>query len=134
MSESEAEQKAKESPIFIETDASDPGTISTEYTFDNFIVGSSNKFAHAVCLSVAKVPAPANAGSEASHTINPLFIYGPSGLGKTHLLYAMINEIHKNYPDYKVIYVKGDEFTNQMVDSIVENHTVQFREKFRKAE
>ena len=98
---------------------------STEYTFDNFIVGSSNKFAHAACISVAKNPA---------HSYNPLFIYGPSGLGKTHLLYAIINEIHKNQPDFNIIYVKGEEFANQMIESISKGKTAEFRQKFRKAD
>ena len=98
---------------------------SNEYTFDNFIVGSSNKFAHAACVSVAQNPA---------HSYNPLFIYGPSGLGKTHLLYAITHEIHKNHPDYNIIYVKGEEFTNQMIESISKNLTSEFRERYRKAD
>ena len=98
---------------------------STGYTFDNFIVGSSNRFAHAACISVAKNPA---------QSYNPLFIYGPSGLGKTHLLYAIINEIHKNIPESNIIYVKGEEFTNQMIESISKGKTAEFRQKFRKAD
>ena len=98
---------------------------STGYTFDNFIVGASNRFAHAACISVAKNPA---------QSYNPLFIYGPSGLGKTHLLYAIINEIHKNQPDSNIIYVKGEDFTNQMIESISKNKTAEFRQKFRRAD
>ncbi len=98
---------------------------SSEYTFDNFIVGSSNKFAYAACTAVAQRPA---------HAYNPLFIYGPSGLGKTHLLYAITNEVHKNHPDYNIIYVKGEEFANQMIESIGRGITAQFREKYRKAD
>ena len=97
---------------------------ASEYTFDNFIVGSSNKFAYAACTAVAQRPA---------HSYNPLFIYGPSGLGKTHLLYAITNEVKKNNPDYIIIYVKGEEFTNQMIESISHGTTVKFREKYRKA-
>lgn len=127
------EKKDASAPSAPEPSFFDPGETnnlayynhSSEYTFDNFIVGSSNKFAHAACISVAKNPA---------HSYNPLFIYGPSGLGKTHLLYAIINEIHKNNPDYKIIYVKGDEFTNQMIESIRNGKTAEFREKFRKAD
>ena len=74
-----------------------------EYTFDTFIVGSSNKFAHAACLAVATNPANA---------YNPLFLYGNSGLGKTHLLYAIGNEIKKSYPEKSICYTKGDDFTN----------------------
>jgi chromosomal replication initiator protein len=134
--ENKAEETESE-PKFIVTDGDSPVDVPSEYTFDNFIVGTSNNFAHAVCLSVAKLPAPAAANKDASMTIresNPLFIYGPSGLGKTHLMFAMINEIKKNYPNYKVVYVKGDEFTNQMVDSINAQNPAQFREKFRKAD
>ena len=98
---------------------------STEHTFENFIVGESNKFAHAACISVSRDPA---------HSYNPLFIYGPSGLGKTHLLYAIINEIHRTRPEFNIIYVKGDEFTNQMIESISKGKTAEFREKFRKAD
>ncbi len=98
---------------------------SSEYTFENFIVGSSNKFAYAACTAVAQRPALA---------YNPLFIYGPSGLGKTHLLYAITNEVHKNHPDYNIIYVKGEEFANQMIESIGRGITSQFREKYRKAD
>ncbi len=108
-----------------ENQSSSPVIDSNEYTFDNFIVGSSNKFAHAACVSVAQNPA---------HSYNPLFIYGPSGLGKTHLLYAITHEIHKNNPDYNIIYVKGEEFTNQMIESISKNLTSEFRERYRKAD
>lgn len=120
-------------PGFFDTENLSFAANATEYTFDNFIVGSSNKFAHAACRSVAKTPAPAvNTGTGQSY--NPLFIYGPSGLGKTHLLYAIINEIRKNYPTFKITYVKGDEFTNQMVESLGKGLNVEFREKFRKTD
>ena len=104
--------------------ASVPAAFS-EYTFENFIVGNSNKFAHAAALAVATNPAK---------QYNPLFIYGPSGLGKTHLLYAITDRIKKNFPSYKVVYVKGEEFTNQMIDSISRNITSEFREKYRQAD
>ena len=96
-----------------------------EYTFDNFIVGSSNKFAHAACYAVAKHPAQA---------YNPLFIYGPSGIGKTHLLYAITNEIKKNNPNIKVLYIKGDDFTNQMIESLANKEMALFHEKYRKCD
>ena len=95
------------------------------YTFDTFIVGSSNKFAHAASLAVAANPAKA---------YNPLFIYGASGLGKTHLLYAICAEIRKNRPDYTIIYIKGDEFANELITSIQEKTTPAFREKYRQAD
>ena len=93
-----------------------------EYTFENFIVGNSNRFAHAACVAVADRPAI---------EYNPLFIYGPSGLGKTHLLNAIINEIASKKPDIKVIYVKGDEFTNQLIDALSRQATKEFRDKYR---
>ncbi len=93
-----------------------------EYTFENFIVGSSNKFAHAACLAVADRPAQA---------YNPLFIYGPSGLGKTHLLYAITNELKKKIGNVRVIYIKGEDFTNQMIDSLSRQAMGDFRDKYR---
>jgi len=96
-----------------------------EYTFDNFIIGSSNKFAHAACVAVADRPAV---------NYNPLFIYGQSGLGKTHLMHAIINELHKNYPDFNIAYVKGEDFTNQLVESIKNKSPQEFREKYRKCD
>ena len=93
-----------------------------EYTFENFIVGSSNKFAHAACLAVADRPAQA---------YNPLFIYGPSGLGKTHLLYAITNELKKKIDNVRVIYIKGEDFTNQMIDSLSRQAMNEFRDKYR---
>ena len=93
-----------------------------EYTFENFIVGSSNKFAHAACLAVADRPAGA---------YNPLFIYGPSGLGKTHLLYAITNELKKKIANVRVIYIKGEDFTNQMIDSLSRQAMNEFRDKYR---
>lgn len=104
-------------------------TYLSEYTFDNFIVGNSNKFAHAASVAVANDPA-CNANVE-SYTYNPLFIYGPSGLGKTHLLYAIINHINKSRPNLRIVYVKGEEFTNQLIDAISKKTTEQFRQKYR---
>ncbi len=102
-----------------------------EYTFDNFIVGQSNKFAHAACVAVANDPSCYNPDSFA---YNPLFIHGPSGLGKTHLLYAIVNHIKSTRPEIKIVYVKGEEFTNQLIDSIAKKKTEQFREKYRTAD
>lgn len=96
-----------------------------EYTFENFIVGSSNKFAHAASLAVAANPANA---------YNPLFIYGDSGLGKTHLLYAICSEVEKNMPEKKIIFVKGEEFTNELIDAIYRDSTRNFHDKYRAAD
>lgn len=92
------------------------------YTFDRFIVGGSNKFAHAAAMAVAKNP---------GKTYNPLFIYGNSGLGKTHLLLAIGQEIHEREPQKKIAYIKGDEFMNQMVKSIKNGTAEEFRTKYR---
>ena len=81
-----------------------PGT--EEYTFERFVVGSSNKFAHAAARAVADNP---------GHSYNPLYIYGESGLGKTHLLYAIANSIHQNKPGLSVVYVKG-RYLHQRAD------------------
>ncbi|MDR1628152.1 MAG: chromosomal replication initiator protein DnaA [Oscillospiraceae bacterium] len=96
-----------------------------EFTFDTYIVGSSNKFAHAAALAVAANPAGA---------YNPLFIYGNSGLGKTHLLYAICNDIKKSKPNLTTLYIKGDDFTNELIDSIRKNATIDFHKKYRKAD
>ena len=92
------------------------------YTFDRFIVGSSNKFAHAAAVAVAENP---------GKTYNPLFIYGNSGLGKTHLLLAIGQAIHSRSPEKTIAYIKGDEFTNQMVKSIKDGKAEEFRTKYR---
>ena len=96
-----------------------------QYTFDNFIIGESNKFAHAACVAVAK---------ERSTSYNPLFIYGHSGLGKTHLLYSIINEMKLRNPSIRIVYIKGEDFMNQMIESIREGKTQQFREKYRRCD
>ncbi len=96
-----------------------------EYTFDTFIVGSSNRFAHAASMAVATKPAM---------LYNPLFIYGNSGLGKTHLLYAIRNEIEKKHPEMNIIYIKGDEFTNEMIEAIQRGTQAEFHQRYRKAD
>lgn len=96
-----------------------------EFTFDTYIVGSSNKFAHAAALAVAANPAGA---------YNPLFVYGNSGLGKTHLLYAICNDIKKNSPGMTTLYIKGDDFTNELIDSIRKNTMSDFHQKYRKTD
>ena len=99
--------------------------VFSQYTFDNFIVGDSNKFAHAACIAVARNPAT---------NYNPLFIYGQSGMGKTHLLYAITNEIKNTMPDVRIVYKKGDEFTNELIGSIQSGSMKEFREKYRGAD
>ena len=96
-----------------------------ELTFDTFVVGPSNRFAHAACQAVATKPAI---------LYNPLFIYGSSGLGKTHLLNAVAKEFKKNFPDRTVIYAKSEDFTNEIIAAIARGTTPAFREKYRKAD
>lgn len=96
-----------------------------EYTFDNFIVGNSNKLAHAACVAVA---------NHAGFDYNPLFIHGPSGLGKTHLLHAITNHIKKKNPNVNIVYVTSESFTTQLIESISNKTTEQFRNKFRNAD
>lgn len=96
-----------------------------ELTFDNFVVGPSNRFAHAACQAVASKPAV---------LYNPLFIYGNSGLGKTHLLRAVANEFKKNFQNGSVIYVKSEDFSNGVIEGIARGTMSSFREKYRKAD
>ena len=96
-----------------------------QFTFDRFIVGPSNRFAHAAAIAVANKPAEA---------YNPLFIYGPSGLGKTQLLYSIAGEINKHHPHYNIVYIKGDEFTNELIKALQEGRNQEFRNKYRNAD
>ncbi len=98
---------------------------SAEFTFETFVVGPSNKLAYAASQSVAEHPA---------QNYNPLLIYGDSGLGKTHLIYAIANVIRKNDPKSKIAYVKGDDLTNELVEAIREGTTAEMREKYRQAD
>lgn len=98
---------------------------SDEFTFERFVVGNSNKFAHAAALAVAE---------EQTSKYNPLFIYGESGLGKTHLLYAIRHVIMRKHPDYNIVYVKGDDFTNELIAAIQVGKNIEFREKYRNAD
>ena len=123
------ELSAADSPAAEE--CGDPGNLfgqkssDYEYSFENFIVGSSNKFAHAASQAVASKPAG---------YYNPLFIYGGSGLGKTHLLYAICNEIRKNMPSVKIIYTKGEYIANELIESIGTGTTSEFRAKYRQVD
>jgi chromosomal replication initiator protein len=104
------------------------------YTFDTFIVGNSNKLAHAAAMAVANAGAQP-LGAQGSHSIyNPLFIYGQPGLGKTHLLYAIMEMVAAHRFDKKIIYIKGDDFTNELVDAIGRGTTQEFRDKYRNAD
>ena len=95
------------------------------FTFDRFIVGQSNKFAHAAAIAVAETP---------GKKYNPLFIYGNSGLGKTHLLLAIAHAVREKTPSVKISYVKGEEFTNQLVSHLQRKTPEEFRNKYRNAD
>ena len=92
------------------------------YTFEDFIVGPSNQFAHAASVAAAKEP---------GKRYNPLFIYGNSGLGKTHLMLAIGYEIKKKSPEKRVLYVKAESFTNELIQAIQDGKTAEFKEKYR---
>ena len=98
---------------------------SPEFTFERFVVGNSNKLAYAAAHRVADAPA---------QDYNPLFIYGDSGLGKTHLIYAIAHEIRDNNPAAKIVYIKGDDFTNELVQAIREGRQGEFHNKYRAAD
>ena len=96
-----------------------------QFTFDNFVVGPSNRFAHSAAIAVSKTP---------GQVYNPLFIYGPPGVGKTHLLYAIANGIRSQNPNANVVYIKGDQFTNELIDAIKTGKNIEFRSKYREAD
>lgn len=98
---------------------------SSEFTFDNFVIGPSNKLAFGAARAVAAEPG--------AH-YNPLFIYGDSGLGKTHLIYAIAHEVLRQDRGAKIVYVKGDDFTNELIQSIQDRKNAEFREKYRQAD
>ena len=96
-----------------------------QFTFDNFVVGPSNRFAHGAAIAVSNQPGAA---------YNPLFIYGPPGVGKTHLLYAIANGIRRNDPSANIVYIKGDQFTNELIAAIQSGKNIEFRSKYREAD
>ena len=96
-----------------------------QFTFDNFVVGPSNRFAHGAAVAVSNNP---------GQTYNPLFLYGPPGVGKTHLLYAIANGIRKGNPNANIVYIKGDQFTNELVSAIRDGKNIEFRSKYREAD
>ena len=97
-------------------------TLNPKYTFDTFVVGNNNRFAHAAALAVAEAPAT---------SYNPLFIYGGVGLGKTHLMHAIGNAILRKNKKANILYVTSEKFTNQLINSINDNTSAQFRDKYR---
>ena len=130
-------EENEDKPLVLKAESNEPDELSegaTEpsfftgnegYTFENFIVGNSNKLAHAACIAVA---------NSAGYDYNPLFIHGPSGLGKTHLLHAIANHIKKKNSETNIVYVTSEQFTNQLIRSISNKTTNEFRNKFRNAD
>lgn len=101
-------------------DESPPGT--RRYSFESFVIGPSNRFAHAAALSVAETPA---------RSYNPLFVYGGAGLGKTHLLQAISHYVRENYPTYRVRYISTETLLNEFVDAIRKNAQPEFKRRYR---
>ena len=100
----------------------DTSSLNPKYTFDSFVTGSSNRFAHAAALAVAEAP---------GKVYNPFFIYGGVGLGKTHLMHAIGNRVLHNHPEMRVLYVSSEQFTNEIIRSIQEGTAELFRQKYR---
>ncbi len=96
-----------------------------QFSFDTFVVGPSNRFAYGAATAVSNAP---------GQTYNPLFLYGPPGVGKTHLLYAIANGIRKNNPNANIVYIKGDQFTNELISAIQSGKNIEFRNKYREAD
>ena len=96
--------------------------LNPKYTFDTFVVGNNNRFAHAAALAVAEAPAEA---------YNPLFIYGGSGLGKTHLMHAIGHYVQQQYRDKRLLYITSETFTNELISAIQQNRNTEFRNRFR---
>ncbi len=99
------------------------GKLNPHFSFENFIVGNGNRFAQAACVALAQNPNVNN--------FNPIFLYGGSGLGKTHLMHAIGNYINKNFPDKKLLYVQTEQFVNEFIYTIQENNYDVFRNKYR---
>lgn len=99
-----------------------PSSVYDKFTFDNFVVGNSNRFAQSASLAVAEVPA---------YAYNPLFLHGGVGLGKTHLMHAIGNYIKKNNPDANIFFTTAEQFTNELINSIKDNRNQEFRDKYR---
>ena len=117
----EEDMPKDEAPV-IPTNTPNSSNLNPKYTFNSFVVGNNNSFAHAAALAVAEAPATA---------YNPLFLYGGVGLGKTHLMHAIGNEILKNNKNSSVLYVSSEKFTNQFINAIKDNKNEMFRNKYR---
>ena len=111
----------KSEPKKVSVPAEYIGNLNPRYTFDTFVVGPTNKMAHAVSVAVAESPGGA---------YNPLFLYGGAGLGKTHLMHSIAHHIINNRPDLRVLYVTSEKFTNELIDSLKHDKNKEFRDKY----
>ncbi|WP_322907164.1 chromosomal replication initiator protein DnaA [Paenibacillus campi] len=109
-------------PAAVQTEEPVANMLNPKYTFDTFVIGAGNRFAHAASLAVAEAPAKA---------YNPLFLYGGVGLGKTHLMHAIGHYILQHNPNSKVVYISSEKFTNEFINSIRDNRGESFRNKYR---
>ncbi|MBV9271987.1 MAG: chromosomal replication initiator protein DnaA, partial [Candidatus Eremiobacteraeota bacterium] len=109
-------------PVARPSDEFRPGNLNSRYTFEEFVVGNSNRFAHAAAQAVASAPARA---------YNPLFLYGGVGLGKTHLMHAIGHRVMQDNPNANIVYVSSEKFTNEFIIAIKNNQTLEFRNKYR---
>lgn len=123
MTQRKSEEVSQELPRFEEEIQA--FNAKSNLTFENFVVGKENEFAHAAALAIANNPAGA---------YNPFFLYGHSGLGKTHLINAIANKIQENNPELIIVYIKGDEFTSELIEAIQHQTQRQFKNKYRKAD
>ena len=123
ISEYEIKIEEEKRPSFLDRfEYKEETTLIKKYTFENYIIGESNRFAHAASIAVSEHPA---------QSYNPLFIYGGVGLGKTHLIHAIGNRVKENNPSKKVLYTTSETFTNEFIDSIKTGNINSFRDKFR---
>ena len=123
--QTEPEIETEEEEFVVNTSRKNLYNINEKYTFANFVIGASNEFASAAAIRAAENP---------GRVYNSLFIYGNSGLGKTHLMHAIGNEIAINFPDYKIVYVTSEKFTNDFINSVREKDMQSFRQLYRKAD
>lgn len=121
----EAKTIIQKKPKVIEKSNTQKSMLNPYYTFDSFVVGSSNEFVHAAAMAVAENP---------GHTYNPLFIYGKTGLGKTHLMHAISNYVAERSDQLTVMFVKSEPFLNDLINAIRTSRTEEFRKRYRKAD
>jgi chromosomal replication initiator protein len=125
ISNNNIEAKSNESLVYVNPEINIPKfstNLNKQYTFDNFVVGSSNQFAFSAASAVAE---------GYFHTYNPLFIYGGVGLGKTHIMHAIGNKLIKSFPKLKILYISSESFTNEMIYSLKSKSMDTFRDKYR---